>query len=228
MIRVIVADSCKSEAQKIAHEVERNSSFQLERVILQRLELLEALEETDFELLILSEDDEEFKTLLDHGMLRSNERSFDLLLLTHSCDKQRLEKWLRLGAIDYLLKPCSDFRFRQSLQRYYWRVMAFRSRADFSQNKLDSAILCFPLKRGRFLQKGITEVTRNLIWQCIISNEKPMKIKEIAKRIGISGVVISRYLKEMCEKKLIQSKKIEGRIGRPCIEYWPVKNDAVV
>lgn len=223
MIRVIVADSCKSDAYKIANEIERNSAFQLERVILQRSELVAALEDADFELLILSEDDGEFKALLNYEKLLKNERSFDFLLLAYSCDKQRLKKWLRLGAVDYLLKPCSVFRFRQSLQRYYWRFMSLRNRTEFSQNKLDSAVLCFNLKKKSFLQKGITEATRNVIWQCVVSSEKPLQAKEIVQEIGLSGVVVRRYLKEMCENNLIQMKKIEGKVGRPCIEYYPVK-----
>ncbi len=223
MIRVVIAASCGQDALRIMEETEKNDEFEVKGICRKKRELLQVLEKTAFELLIICEDETEFKDVLEHEIMRRKKKGFDLLLISYRLEKRRIEKNLRLGVIDYLLKPYSRTRLQQSLAMYHCRDNVLRNIEAFSQSNIDNGVLCFSKNKESFLKKGIAEKTKNIIWQCIISHGEPIKTKEVMQKVGISGVSIRKYLKEMCDENLIRVIRVEGKVGRPCMKYCPVK-----
>lgn len=222
MIKVIVADTCKKHVKEIAAEVQKNCSYQLVHICVQCSELRQLLKDSKFDLLILSEENAEFRAVLDDEIFRTNKRSFDLLLISRSCDKDLLQKSLSMGVVDYLIQPYPIERLKISLENYRYRFEALRKTELFSQNSIDRMVLLLPLnKKKTTLKKGITEETRNRIWQCIIKKGGPMEIKELEKEVGISGGVIRKYLQDMFANELINMRRIDGQVGRPRMIVWP-------
>lgn len=223
MIRVVIAASCGQDVWKIADEIEKNDKYEVKDICRKKAELLDALKKKDFELLIICEDEEEFNDISAHEIMRRKKTEFDLLLISCRRDKEIIKGKLRQGVVDYLLKPYSRARFKQSLEMYICRDSVLRNIENFSQSNIDHGLLCFSKKKESFSKKGIAEKTKNIIWQCVISHDKPIETKEVMKKVGISGVSIRKYLKEMCDENLIRMIREDGKIGRPCMKYCPVK-----
>lgn len=143
-----------------------------------------------------------------------------VIMVTAANDSASIEEALRLGIVDYLVKPFFNDRFQQALDTFLSRENTFRNVASFDQQHIDAIIAGTPTKMDARLPKGIQDQTLETI--CIFLESKGTKeltAEEIADQVGLSRVTVRRYMNYLLEKGRIIGHMNYETGGRPCMLY---------
>jgi two-component system CitB family response regulator len=161
--------------------------------------------------------------------LRKEEVKVDVILITADKSSVMIQEAFRYGAVDYLIKPFTFERFKESLANYNERYHNFNSRDIIDQNILDKYISKNISDNERDvndndLAKGINKYTYKLIWKELINFiDVYTTAEEISEKSGVARVTVRKYL-EFMEKEGKVEKLVEyGKIGRPQHKYRKLK-----
>lgn len=153
--------------------------------------------------------------------IRTLNESIDVLIISAANDGDIIRKALRLGAVDYLIKPFDNERFHTALNEYKRKQKIFSNKSGFSQKELDHELLLRKnCSEKAQLPKGLTKTTLNLIWNSILSfHEENFTTEDVAKQTDISQVSIRKYLKFLEDIQVVHVEMAYGTIGRPVFQY---------
>jgi len=91
------------------------------------------------------------------GKIRTCGHAVDVIMVTAARDTESLKTALRLGAIDYLIKPFEFERLHMAMQKYKARVEGIHCRQTVCQHDIDDHLLG---RRSRCaLPKGLDKIT---------------------------------------------------------------------
>lgn len=156
--------------------------------------------------------------------IRSQEIDIDIILITADKSLDRIQEALRYGVVDYLIKPFSFDRFKDSLIQFKTRYYKFRKNDEIEQKDLDKLIASSTSSQAEEdFAKGFNKYTYKAIWEEIekISAED-FTAEELAEKLGIARVTVRRYLEYM-EKEYKVDKIVEyGKVGRPQHKYHKI------
>lgn len=157
--------------------------------------------------------------------------SIDVIIISASKDIEHIDKCMKLGVIDYLIKPFTLERFKKALYKYLDISKKFNMGGQLKQEELDNLINKQNLslkkhKKNLFsnkklsLPKGLSRKTLDKIIKCLIKNseedrEKRLSSYQIAHLIGISRVTAQRYLNYLEEEGIVELEIDYGTVGRP-------------
>jgi two-component system, CitB family, response regulator MalR len=150
--------------------------------------------------------------------IRSQGLGADVILVTAASDTKSIREALRLGAVDYLIKPFEFERLKKALLGYKEKMLTFRHKNSVSQSELDQLLSekNFSVSELAGLPKGLDRTTLKRIVEVVATYpQKDFSADEIAKTIGITRVSVRKYLEFMTEIKAITMNVIYGAIGRP-------------
>ncbi|NMM62650.1 response regulator [Clostridium sp. P21] len=156
--------------------------------------------------------------------IRSQEMDIDIILITADKSIERIQEAFRYGVIDYLIKPFSFERFKESLIQFKGRYYKFKKDGVIEQKDLDKLISSSNISQNEDdFAKGLNKYTYKSIWDEIEKrNYEDFTAEELAEKLGIARVTVRRYLEHM-EKENKVDKLIEyGRIGRPQHKYHKI------
>ncbi|MGD9568880.1 MAG: response regulator [Sedimentibacter sp.] len=160
--------------------------------------------------------------------LRKEEIKLDVILITADRSSSMIQESFRYGAVDYLIKPFTFERFKDSLVNYKERYHSINNLDTIDQNVLDryisQKITDIEKDTGENdSAKGINKYTYKLIWNEIINlNDEYATAEEISEKSGVARVTVRKYL-EFMEREGKLEKLVEyGRIGRPQHKYRKV------
>jgi CitB family two-component system response regulator MalR len=150
--------------------------------------------------------------------IRSHGLGADVILVTAASDTKSIREALRLGAVDYLIKPFEFERLKKALLGYKEKMLMFRQKNSVSQSELDQLLSekNFGVSEIAGLPKGLDRTTLKKIIEVVATfPQKDFSADEIAKTIGITRVSVRKYLEFMTEVKAVKMNVIYGAIGRP-------------
>lgn len=151
-----------------------------------------------------------------HEMRAAGVRA-DVIMITAANDAPTVEALMRLGVVDYLVKPFAYERFQQALASFCERREAIRG-GSVSQDALDRILHGAP---SAFTPpKGFQLQTLQHIQDYL--RETPLKAhtcEEIASQVGLSTVTVRHYMNYLVEHCNIVSDMNYGTGGRPCLLY---------
>lgn len=142
----------------------------------------------------------------------------DVILVTAASDTKSIREALRLGAVDYLIKPFEFERLKKALLGYKEKMLMLRHKNSISQSELDLLLSEKSLNVSEMagLPKGLDRTTlKRIVEEVATFPQKDFSADEIAKTIGITRVSVRKYLEFMTEIKAIKMNVIYGAIGRP-------------
>lgn len=157
--------------------------------------------------------------------LRKEEIEIDVILITADKTSSMIQEAFRYGAVDYLIKPFTFDRFKESLISYKERFYSIKNLDTIEQKVLDKYI--FKNVSGsekentdNDLEKGINKYTYKIIWREMVKfADEYATAEEISEKSGVARVTVRKYL-EFMEKEEKVEKIIEyGKIGRPQHKY---------
>ena len=152
--------------------------------------------------------------------IRKENISVSVIMVTAANDSATFEDAMRLGAIDYLVKPFSFDRFTQALDRFAASTGVLKESKALNQASIDRIVGSAQKTAAAPAPKGIQEQTRSKILECLAdAGGEWMTGEEIADYAGLSAVTVRRYM-----NYLVQTGEVTGEMnyetgGRPCMMY---------
>ncbi|MEW9110745.1 MAG: response regulator [Cytobacillus gottheilii] len=153
--------------------------------------------------------------------LRKNELEIDVIIISAASDLERIQKALRYGVADYLIKPFEFERFNAALTSYRQKTMLAHKQKAVSQQELDHLLLNREESAiAEELPKGLTKDTLKQVWESIQGlKDEAFSTDEVANHVGISRVSARKYLNFLKEIGILDVKVIYGTIGRPVYQH---------
>lgn len=156
--------------------------------------------------------------------IRGQELDIDIILITADKSIERIQEAFRYGAVDYLIKPFSFERFKESLIQFKSRYYEFKKNDVIEQKVLDKLISNSNISQNEDdFAKGFNKYTYRAIWDEVEKNSyEDFTAEALAEKLGIARVTVRRYLEYM-EKENKVDKLVEyGKVGRPQHKYHKV------
>ena len=154
--------------------------------------------------------------------LRSAGIGIDAIMVTAANDSKTVDALLKLGVIDYLVKPFASSRFQQALDTFCQHREAV-SHDSVSQQELDALFPSSPVAPSPSIPKGLQARTLDRIRACLRQvPQAGATCDEIADRAGFSAVTVRRYLSYLVDEGEAVSQMNYDTGGRPCMLYHPL------
>lgn len=152
--------------------------------------------------------------------IREKNLPVSVIMVTAANDSAAIEEAMRLGVVDYLVKPFSSARFQRALETFISRQDAFHDLESFSQQHIDAIMNRASSASSEQLPKGIQDQTLETIKNFLELNPgTDLTGEEIADKVGLSRVTVKRYVNYLLEKGVIVGNMNYETGGRPCMVY---------
>ncbi len=220
MIKVLIVEDDPMVAELNSRYVAKLEGFSLQGVAFNCGQALDMLAEGSYDLVLVDIFLPDMDGLKMLAKIREIGHGVDVIMVTAARDTDSFKKALRLGAVDYLVKPFTFERLRFALNQYKARFTALRERTEVSQREIDAQLVEKAL--GTNLPKGIERQTMQRLRKAVTNYGEPFTIDQLAKTTGISRVTLRKYLEYMVECRVLSVEQVYGGIGRPVSRYTVV------
>lgn len=150
------------------------------------------------------------ESLRTHGVL------LEAVMITAANDWPSVQKALYEGVLDYLIKPFSQARLQESLERYQQRKAVQPHVGSLTQTKLDRML---GFRQQQLLPKGIDATTLEQVRTLLQSTGLALSAEELGERMGLSRVTAWRYLEYLSQVGVVLLELSYGGPGRPVKRY---------
>lgn len=153
--------------------------------------------------------------------IRSKKRGVDVIVISAASDMKHIKDCLRLGAVDYLIKPFEFQRFNSALKKYRQEQDYISSQDKVNQEELDKLLHSRTVKEEvPPLPKGLTQQTLGTVIAKIQKIESEgFSTDELANAVGVSRISMRKYLRFLTEIGYLYIQMDYGSIGRPVYRY---------
>ncbi len=221
MIRVLVVEDDPMLAELNKRFVDKIDGFKVECVANNGEDAIKKIDDSKIDLVILDiympkvDGMEVFRTV------RNKNKNIDFILVTAANDTDKINEALKLGAVDYLVKPFEFERLEKSLLNYKDRKNLLVKRPFVEQKEIDKLFMqSYKEDNEKDLKKGLHKFTLNRIMIFIKENkDELLSIEVISENMGMSKVTIRRYLDYLDEIGSVDKKIEYGSRGRPSYLY---------
>lgn len=143
----------------------------------------------------------------------------DVILVTAARDADTIQQVLRLGAVDYIIKPFKFERIKSALENYKSLFKKLNQKEALDQEDIDqiTAVKTEPVVEE--LPKGLTEVTMKQVLLYLMKSNKSLSAEEVAEGIGLARVTARRYLDYLEKTGKVKLEVQYGSVGRPVNRY---------
>ncbi len=198
--------------------VERDSRFRVVQTFQDGRTALNWLEQNPVDLVVL---DVYMPLLTGEELLRALRHrriDVDAIMVTAANDGPTVDALLKMGVVDYLMKPFTVERFQQALDTFCRHREALAGEA-VEQSALDK--LFIPAGSGEWQPpKGFQENTLEKVRTCLRSSPaQGMPSEVISRQTGLSVVTVRRYVNYLVQRGEASSTVNYDTGGRPCRLY---------
>lgn len=152
--------------------------------------------------------------------LRAERIPSDIIMITAARDAPTVQESLRLGAIDYLIKPFRFERFEKALQQYKNSTKKLSSTNTFNQEDIDKWLGI--QQDSTELPKGLNSITMKQILDYLLTHQVPITSEQLAQNVGMARVTVRKYLDFLASKGTVHIELKYGTVGRPT-KYYSIK-----
>jgi two-component system CitB family response regulator len=218
VIKILIVEDDPAIAEIHRRFVQRLAGFEVLGVALTLFDAREQIAILKPDLVLLDvwlPDGEGFSLLRE---LRQRGAHLDVILLTAAREAAALQEAMRLGVVDFILKPVVFERLRDTLGNYAESRAALAALADIDQQAVD-ALFGTPLQQvaAGGLPKGIDALTLQRVLAAL--NQQGASAEEIGNRVGVSRTTARRYLEFLVGQQLASPELEYGTVGRPERRY---------
>jgi response regulator of citrate/malate metabolism len=151
--------------------------------------------------------------------LRKRKMDIDVILVTASVETHSIDSALKLGAVDYLVKPFEYERLKKALCNYFKRRCLLDTDEIKSQKDLDKMLGKLELQSNASIIKGLNKKTLERIRDFMRNNIKYFTSEEVAERLDLTKVTVRKYLEYLHSTNELELEIEYGTIGRPSNLY---------
>lgn len=150
--------------------------------------------------------------------LRTRAVPVDAIMVTAATDTATVDHLLKMGVVDYLVKPFTYERFQQALDTFCRHKEAVAGEA-VTQGELDK-LFAPPELGDHAAPKGLQESTLERIRGCLYAAPpEGLPSEAISRQTGLSVVTVRRYANYLVERGEAFSTINYDTGGRPCRLY---------
>jgi len=219
LINVLVVEDDPMVAQLHEHYLSQIKGFQLCDMVRSGTDALELLSKRKYDLVILDVFMPKMDGLQFLAKVRENDYDVDVIIVSAANDKDKIKQALRLGAVDYIIKPFEFERFDLALCNYQRRHHLVEEQQVIAQDDLDTTIIRQEKGDLTVLPKGLDKHTLSVVWEKICSFDGMFTTEEVAALVGLSRVSIRKYLDFLKAINLLKLDLHRGSVGRPVYKY---------
>ena len=221
MIRTIIVEDDPMVAGLAAGYLERIEGFCLEHSARSGEEALDLLRTSHVDLVLLDVFMPGMNGMELLLIIKSRVVHSHLKINTAAQKNEDIITAHRLGVADYIVKPFTFERFRESMLQFYEkRRLLMSPEAPLTQDVLDRRIFVKKTDgpaAGR--PKGIDSQTLENIVSILKDCKRPFSLKDIELLSGISRISLKKYFDYLAETGRLGSFKDYGGPGRPATLY---------
>lgn len=155
--------------------------------------------------------------LLQH--IRISYPKIDIIMVTAACNTSEIQTALRLGVIDYIVKPFTFDRLCTALITYQERIRLLSSSKILNQHQLDDRIFAKPVSNNKGLPKGIDIQTLQTVRDAILKCQSDFSMSDIVESIPLSRISLKKYLDYLEDLGELESHLTYLSVGRPVKRY---------
>lgn len=146
-----------------------------------------------------------------------------VIMVTAATEVQVVDEALRLGVVDYLIKPFSFQRFQEAIRKYLSQRNLLKSTVSVDQSVVDQLLrseVPASAAEQRELRKGLNQKTLAYIHEYLQEHAAEKHTCEsISSASGLSKVTVRRYLNYLIETDQVLSSIDYETGGRPRVLY---------
>lgn len=219
MIKVLIVEDDPMVAELNRCYLNSIQDFQLVGIINDGKAALEFLQKHCIDLILL----DVFMPKLDGlellHQIRTQYSQTDIIMVTASKSVENIQAALRLGVIDYVVKPFTLERFQMSLITYLERTRILNNLCEIDQNLIDKRIFTDKKLNNILLPKGIDANTLNLFQQVIKNFSGDFSVNDLALLTNLSRISVKKYCNYLEEIHDLTSYLFYPPTGRPTKMY---------
>lgn len=154
--------------------------------------------------------------------IRQNYEDVDIIMITAATDKAFLERAIKNGVQNYLIKPVTIDRFINTIEKYIQNRNLLQNNEEVNQSVVDKLFKNSEEKRienEQILPTGIDAKTLNNILEVLKNNRGGLSAEEIGEKMGASRTTARRYLEYLISIDECRSEVKYGAVGRPERKY---------
>ena len=151
--------------------------------------------------------------------LRKSEMPVDVIVVTAARDGHAVDDVTRLGVLDYLVKPFTPQRLRQSLSAFAIRRHTLSTRSELCQADVDVIQASGAPRQSRRLPKGLKEATLRSVLAAFDDSPQTLSADEVGERVGVARVTARRYVEYLALMGIVEVRKEANGPGRPRSRY---------
>ena len=223
MLKTVIVEDDRMVATINAQFAEKTPGVQVVAIFHSGRDALAFLEKTQVDILLTDLYMPETTGIELVTELRNHGCDADVIFITAANDAPHIQDALRLGAVDYLIKPFRYERFEEAMDKIVLRRKVIESGLKFTQADIDEMIRSNrPSAESRTaeLEKGIQRQTLDHIRADLQKNAGSYRTAEqIATDTNLSKVTVRRYLNYLIGTNEAESQVDYSTGGRPRVEY---------
>lgn len=219
MIDVLIVEDDPMVAQINKRFVDSVEEFRVTDMASNGKEALSILKNKKIHLVILDIYMPKFNGLQFLKEMRKYHKNIDVIIVTAAKDSDIIDTALKLGAVDYLVKPFEYGRLKASLGNYKIRFRLLSNDKPIGQEEIDTITGGLSIGKKE-VPKGMQNKTLERIRKFLKDNpEKSFSSEDIASKMTVSRVTVKRYLDYLESIGEITLEVQYGSIGRPTHLY---------
>ena len=223
MLKTVIVEDDRMVAAINAQFAEKTPGVQVVATFHNGRDALAFLEQTSVDLVLTDLYMPEMSGIELVEELRRRGCNAEVIFITAANDAPHIQDALRLGVVDYLIKPFRYERFEEALDKVVVRRKVIESGLEFTQSDIDEMIRARrpnPESRTAELEKGIQRQTLDHIRADLRKNASTYRTAEqIAADTGLSKVTVRRYLNYLIGTSEAERQVDYSTGGRPRVEY---------
>jgi len=147
--------------------------------------------------------------------LREANADCDFIMTTAEREAKTVEMAVKLGVIDYLVKPIRMSRVEQALTDYLTQRHKLDQGATIEQGDIDTIFRKHQPNAVRQTPKGIDATTLASLNALLSQSQQPFSAEEIGQRLNVSRVTARRYLEYLESEGAVSLTLNYNTGGRP-------------
>jgi two-component system, CitB family, response regulator len=155
--------------------------------------------------------------------IHDNSPETDIIFITAAAEIDIVKKAFRRGVVDYILKPLTFDRFKESLLSYKNKRETFLGEGVMQEDSIkllwNQTSSETPQAHHASPPKGIDPITKEKVVNHIKNIEDGITAEMLGMEIGVSRSTARRYLEYLVSEKRAVAELLYGSVGRPERRY---------
>ena len=154
--------------------------------------------------------------------IRENYPAIDIIMVTAATERAMLEKAIRYGVCNYLLKPVTMEKFVETIEDYKRKKKLLSNSDEVDQALIDRffGISTQSTINQKDLPTGVDRHTLKKVKECGGGTKRCVSIEEMGEKMGASRTTARRYLEYLVSINVCTAKHEYGIVGRPRNITW--------